>query len=416
MYKTSGSTKVEIWSSRQVPIQNVQHEFNPAFKNIPAIVQVHSGRESNAATDAAELTATNAQLRRDLKGRELEEFQHVTKIRLARWNAENSVTAQGQGQQPDRATREMAHSFGSESYARHSVEGKENHRRNYAFSESAYSEMGSFDKSLQLSRHESKQARSNLLKFTQGRRSFRVVSDALPPSPSRYSVRSHGVPRTARGQAKAKKFDIEAMLDVCGDPDTSFQDLETYQTKERIAQHQANVRKKEMAFARLLVRRRRALREHKKNAQHEKDSLCSAHRGSVPSPERDLEQKAEEERRQKSQEESEQRRAKATQKRREKDESLRYISALQHRLEEMTRSKSGVRFPVLCGCSRTTTHIVRGSSSALFSFEPDTSDSNLAVVPSAPWENCANNCIFYKNPHAYAKALADLFRSLQLPL
>ena len=42
------------------------------------------------------------------------------------------------------------------------------------------------------------------------------------------------------------------------------------------------------------------------------------------------------------------------------------------------------------------------------------SDADAPVVLGPHWEGCANNCEFYKNPQAYARALQDLFLSLNL--
>ena len=65
-------------------------------------------------------------------------------------------------------------------------------------------------------------------------------------------------------------------------------------------------------------------------------------------------------------------------------ETVRYVEALRAMLRERLRSKRIV-VPPLCSCGPT-----------VWDASPDT---------------CANNCVFYKNPKAYAKALASLLAS-----
>ena len=64
-------------------------------------------------------------------------------------------------------------------------------------------------------------------------------------------------------------------------------------------------------------------------------------------------------------------------------------SALRERAMERIRERN-VEIPPLCQCSP-------------------------GLSPLAPhWDLCANNCVFYKNPEAYSRSLADLFTALEL--
>ena len=68
-------------------------------------------------------------------------------------------------------------------------------------------------------------------------------------------------------------------------------------------------------------------------------------------------------------------------------ETERYIEALQAILKEKIQSRNIV-LPPLCSCGPT-----------IWDANPDT---------------CANNCVFYKNPKAYAKALSTIIASSNL--
>lgn len=75
--------------------------------------------------------------------------------------------------------------------------------------------------------------------------------------------------------------------------------------------------------------------------------------------------------------------------RRKAEEAQRFIDALRERAMERIRQRQ-VEIPPLCQCSP-------------------------GLNPLAPhWDLCANNCVFYKNPEAYSRALADLFAALEL--
>lgn len=67
-------------------------------------------------------------------------------------------------------------------------------------------------------------------------------------------------------------------------------------------------------------------------------------------------------------------------------EMERYTAALKQRLREKLATQHSV-LPPLCSCAST-----------LWDTDPDT---------------CANNCVFYKNPKAYTKAVSTLLQSLQ---
>ncbi|XP_046544405.1 coiled-coil domain-containing protein 15-like [Haliotis rubra] len=73
--------------------------------------------------------------------------------------------------------------------------------------------------------------------------------------------------------------------------------------------------------------------------------------------------------------------------RRRHKEMERYVEALRHNLREKI-VKKGVQLPPLCCCG-----------DSLWDTNPDT---------------CANNCFFYKNPKAYAKALQSLLVSCEV--
>ncbi|XP_033109972.1 coiled-coil domain-containing protein 15-like [Anneissia japonica] len=68
-------------------------------------------------------------------------------------------------------------------------------------------------------------------------------------------------------------------------------------------------------------------------------------------------------------------------------ETERFIGALRAAMKEKVE-KQGVNLPPLCACSST-------------------------LWDSSP-ETCANNCMFYKNPKAYAKALSSLLQSCEI--
>lgn len=68
-------------------------------------------------------------------------------------------------------------------------------------------------------------------------------------------------------------------------------------------------------------------------------------------------------------------------------ETERYIEALQAVLKDKVRSRNIV-LPPLCSCGPT-----------IWDTNPDT---------------CANNCVFYKNPKAYARALSTVLASSNL--
>ena len=68
-------------------------------------------------------------------------------------------------------------------------------------------------------------------------------------------------------------------------------------------------------------------------------------------------------------------------------EMERFVEALKHQLKEKTGIK-GKRLPALCCCGET-----------LWETNPDT---------------CANNCVFYRNHRAYAKALQSLLTSCEI--
>eukprot|EP01029_Cantina_marsupialis_P029620 TRINITY_DN781919_c0_g1_i1.p1 TRINITY_DN781919_c0_g1~~TRINITY_DN781919_c0_g1_i1.p1 ORF type:complete len:412 (-),score=102.03 TRINITY_DN781919_c0_g1_i1:315-1550(-) len=71
-------------------------------------------------------------------------------------------------------------------------------------------------------------------------------------------------------------------------------------------------------------------------------------------------------------------------------ENERFIRALQHELRSKAR-QLGVELPHrICNCPH-----------------------DIDILDTEPsWERCANNCQFYRNPGAFAKALADLFKVL----
>lgn len=73
-----------------------------------------------------------------------------------------------------------------------------------------------------------------------------------------------------------------------------------------------------------------------------------------------------------------------------KDELFRSLRALESRLEAKAAAKN-IQVPKLCNCDHA-----------------KTSHSTTPV-----WERCANNCKFFNNPQAYARALSDVFRSLK---
>ncbi len=82
-------------------------------------------------------------------------------------------------------------------------------------------------------------------------------------------------------------------------------------------------------------------------------------------------------------------RERALKERRKHDEAIRYISALRKRLQTKI-AHSNYELPPLCSCDH-----------RLSSLEP-------------VWEQCANNCVFYRNPLEYGRALSNLFHSLDL--
>ncbi|XP_041373458.1 coiled-coil domain-containing protein 15-like [Gigantopelta aegis] len=73
--------------------------------------------------------------------------------------------------------------------------------------------------------------------------------------------------------------------------------------------------------------------------------------------------------------------------RRKATEMTRYVEALRHSLQEKVK-KRGIQIPPLCCCGN-----------SVWDTSPDT---------------CANNCYFYRNPRAYAKALQSLLVSCEV--
>ena len=75
--------------------------------------------------------------------------------------------------------------------------------------------------------------------------------------------------------------------------------------------------------------------------------------------------------------------------RRSKEESIRYIAALEDRLRSKAQAKN-IQVPSLCNCEH--------------------GKSYLSTKPV--WERCAKDCVFHEKPQAYARALGDIFRTL----
>lgn len=77
-------------------------------------------------------------------------------------------------------------------------------------------------------------------------------------------------------------------------------------------------------------------------------------------------------------------------KKKSREESVRYITALEDRLRRKAEARN-IQLPNLCNC-----------------------DHGKAYRGTKPvWERCANDCVFHNNPQAYARALGDIFRSLE---
>jgi len=338
MYRYAGSSQVELGK----PIQNMQLQFNSP--NGKVVIQVHGGGQSGI--EAAKIR--NDQL---VKQREedstVQDFKQTTVNRLHAWQkAQRSGVTFSLSKDIDPSTHSEIHQSQED------------------------------DDCSQVSACQT--ARNRLLRFTKGRKSFRISN--LSP----------------RGDVSYGDLDAEHSV-LNTSVDSSFCDLHAVLEKQRHAHKIAELRKKEMTFERLNARRQRAIHSHSKELKKQSELLSkSALKSREDKCLIDVHAKVEQERLQKKMEterkERKQKEQHGTSKKR-REESLRFINALQHRLQVMVKNRNGnITLPALCGC------------------HPLATDEGT----KPPWERCANNCIYYKNPHGYAKALADLFRSLDL--
>jgi len=382
MYPHSGLGSVEESGARAQ--HKVQLEFNPACsKQVPVIVHVHRGNEGSgvvqsgrqlpeAVTAAEERNRLKLQ-RKVLEAERVREFRRATKLRVKAWKEMLSEKDEDDDDSDEGAEARVA----TESKL---VEITGDLR------ESKHEEL---QRDSRESDNLSLKARKRMLRFTEGRRSFRMV----PGSPGKTTVATPS--SNYRNGRKERKSLLDESIHSSNGTDTSFRNLESLQSKEKLAKHQASVRKKQAAFDRLLARRRRAVLEHHRKTRQEQSILKEVRRKQDEEEEKKkkrLEIEAEEGKLEEEALSAKVARA-STKKKREREESLRYIAALQRRLEDMAMSSRGITLPALCSCSK---------------------PSPKRVSSSAPWEKCANNCRFYKNPQAYAQELSDLFKSLQL--
>mmetsp|Transcript_10324 Transcript_10324/g.20301 ORF Transcript_10324/g.20301 Transcript_10324/m.20301 type:complete len:619 (-) Transcript_10324:2200-4056(-) len=595
---SSACISPRLVSSVSQPIHNIQLEFNAASHSVPVLVHVHAVRKhDNARARAAEINE-EAAARRDAREDELRAFGLRTKARVARRRAEKAAAEEAEAEAflnsssvRAKYLRELAEEPSEEDAdnaaeeeeldviktrlkmeARNKTKGMGNKfdRKGTGFvdhlAESKHREiedpeakgkslfadreeldtsgfltgnedLEELNRSFNETHSQAMAARQRMLRFTKGRPSFRIISKEETASTTPRSQRQddEDLPVFPTGGVTGPNSFVPAM--PTRELDTSFHGIEAVHSKERIAKHQANVRKKEAAFNRILARRRRAVLEHKQRVKEEQEKLYLARKereeklseskkppqppqrtckatapsnsrakhslstGKAPNsrktgPNRtesrmnltksttlakkapadsagtprgdrvkssrlhqkspaassNVESKQEVaeinyHQNQKSNEptahqsspgafstkssESFTAESTATQKRREKGESLRYIAALQRRLEDLAQGSKGVKLPALCSCAAARSAAKNPSpfsnsssrgANAFFHQQEDptiaaaaaTASSSTLGAASAPWEHCANNCVFYKNPQAYAKELADLFRSLEL--
>ncbi|GBG27942.1 Protein kinase, putative [Hondaea fermentalgiana] len=405
----ASSPSCSLIRDAEKPLQNVQMEFNHK-QNLPFMVQVHAPTSKSAREVAARLNA-EVEARREQKEEQLKAFQAKTQRRIAAYNQSRRARL-AQDQNPAEDGSELDGASESPTSGNSERPGKIL-AGDLALDESKHREVDEFSelsRSLAESRSQTAAARQSLLAYTRGRRSFQIITQAGASSPHSQGLGNNsfgfgvGTSEPARPPAATRRPDTaEANLD------SSFQGLDTLESKKRIAERQRLVRQKEMAFSRLLARRRRAVLEHKRKVKDEQERLFQAR------CEREkLDRIARTEAKLADSGISETSKARAgsgaapasptssqaSKKRRDKEESLRYIAALQRRLETVAEHSKGVKLPFLCSCAA-----ARGSNG----LSPQ--DGELT---SAPWETCASNCRFHNNPQTYAKELVDLFRSLEL--
>jgi len=438
---------VEIWND--FPLKNVQHEFNPMHHR-PVLIKAYRGKEEGlSATDAALECESEAKERNETQAQVLAKFRRNTAKRLNVWRKRHSV--EQEVGQPTSIQVPLNDSFA------HNDEDDSNDSR---------SALGNLSRSQRSASSDSAKARSNLLRFTQGRKSFRIVSNnTSPPSPFAPSPRfglsdidgSPGSPpyvsHSESGSEVASPYNREENNSLFDGLKTdamssSFIGREAFHCKERIASYQLQIRKRAAAFERLQARRQRAMLDMKalqkrKAEVHaapldseavtsevvQKENASQQQKAPKASPVSfDLAAKqtgtmaSESSIHGRSNSRSKNTKANPTRKesqtelakRRDREESLRYITALQHRLQDMVISKGGSRLPQLCACAAARVRPQHGNVSSLFASEPVRNRGGDSIGGGAPWEQCANNCRFYCNPHLYARELADLFRSLQL--
>ncbi len=428
------------------PLHNVQLEFNAAHAAQPVVISTGGGAGEPDAAAAARERAAMLETRLAFKATTLMVFDKKTKERLSEWRGRQGENAAAQSAlaASARAPAAKASTCGAGAL------GASWKPPSLGVSHGDASEGGAG------ARSPPGKARTQMLRFTQGRRSFRVVDapgggspravaargapglgleeadlqlptmpplapHAAPAQPSHaamHASHAHALPAAGAGEAEVQEA---AGLD-------GFVGREAFAQRREAALRQAQVRKKEAAFGRLLARRQRALAaDRARLAQVElvrsAEARAEVARAAALPPAAPLAEAAA----RAAEEALRAKQADADAKRRSRDEAVRYISALQHRLENMVHSKSGFKLPALCQCQAAAAAAAAAAHAAqrpvnpssLFMVDPfSPAASTAAAAPSAslgaPWEHCANNCRFYKNPQAYAKELADLFKSLDL--
>mmetsp|Transcript_12758 Transcript_12758/g.32607 ORF Transcript_12758/g.32607 Transcript_12758/m.32607 type:complete len:427 (+) Transcript_12758:145-1425(+) len=426
MYRDTSTLRAEAHRERHPPVQNAQLEFNPIVAPAPVLIikALAPGNVAGpCAVDAAAAHQAAHDERRRLQAEALAEFQHKTQKRLRKWHCRELQASKGASDQK-RGMHGRKPAYENPACAQQPVRDARAESNLAATS----TQLG---RSLASSRSESFKARSKMLRFTRGRKSFRVVSsevadcndvenNATLPTCSAPSPRPRGR-REQSGEKHGQVADTVSRTQAQSS-DTCFLGLETLKSKELCAKRQAEVRKKEASFGRLLARRQRALEEHRRHNQLQEKQWARTSQAALagseqqrqaesaggivfqpltataPSPPTSSPNESGEG-------------VERVARRRERDQALRYISALQHKLEDIVRSRGGTaRLPLLCTCHAAQRR-QRGGAGAIFQLEESPASP---IGPAAPWERCANNCRFYHNPQAYARELGDLFRSLVL--
>jgi len=202
---------------------------------------------------------------------------------------------------------------------------------------------------LRLVRDTSKSARANLLSFTHTRKaaSLRVDPVDMIAARMKRTAKNMTDDEIYRAAVRAREMAIEREL-IRGKKSMRQQkEIEADAAKEWAAAQEALARKNRAA----------AMRDQSRQVEAANLKLAAEH--AMRQEKEDV----------------------MLQQRRCSNEAVRYIAAMQHQLI----SRHG-EVPSLCACAP------RGGK-------------------KSSWESCANNCEFYNNPQAYARALHDLMRS-----